>query len=219
MLKESFYWQLVSDYLHRNGLSGVLSIDLETLIRSPSDFLTNERIIAVSLTYFNDGLETELFVARDDTDQEEDRILELLDSFVANFHPGIIIGYNQSGYDLPLLRLKMRRRSYAKQLWNLKYSLSVAYCLDMMPVISDYLAEIDGDYKYRKLSEVVNHETFSSLDLDRKKSLVHRENMNVGEVIEELWRSGSKDFVEYCRGDTRDVLSIFMSVFSAQERS
>lgn len=209
---------MVGSYVKRHGLESVLSIDLETLIRNQGDFLTDERIIAISLTYYNSGLETELFIARDDSLEEENRILNQLDSFLANFQPSIIIGYNQSGYDLPLLRLKMRKRSYSRQLWNLKYFLSVSYCLDMMQVIADYLSEVDGDYRYRKLSEVVNHDSFSHIELDRKKSLVLRENMSIGEVIEELWRSGSRDFVEYCRGDTRDIMSIFMDMFSADSR-
>lgn len=216
MLRDTFYRQLVQDYLRINGTTGVLSIDLETLIRNQSDFLTDERIIAISLTYYNTDLETELYIAKNDSREEEDRLLDLLDAFVANFQPGIIIGYNQSGYDIPLLRLKMRKRSYARQLWNLKYSLSVAYCLDMMPVIADYLSAIDGDYRYRKLSEVVTHDSFSALALDRKKEVVIREDRNIGEVIEELWRSGSSDFIEYCRGDTRDIFSIFMDIFRAK---
>ena len=207
---------MVKNFIQKHGLGNVLSIDLEALIRNPSDFLTDERIIAVSLTYFNNGLETELFIARDDSLEEEDRILNELDSFVANFQPSIIIGYNHSGYDLPLLRLKMRKRSYSRQLWNLKYFLSVAYSLDMMPVIADHLAALDGDYKYRKLSDVVNHDNFLHLGLDRKKDLVIREDKNIGEVIEELWRTGSRDFIEYCKGDTRDILSIFMDIFQIE---
>lgn len=213
MLNDAFYIDIVKPFVKRNGLRNVVSIDLECLIRNQNDFLTDERIIAVSLSYINSDMETELFIARDDSVEEEDRILNQLDSFMANFQPGIIIGYNHAGYDLPLLRLKMRKRPYSRQLWNLKYYLSVAYCLDMMPVISDFLGKVDGDYKYRKLSEVVNHESFAHLDLDRKKSLVIRDNKNIGEVIEELWRSGSRDFLDYCRGDTRDVLSIFTDIF------
>lgn len=216
-MTDTFYGSIVKSLVGESGLERVLSIDLETLIRNQADFLTDERIIAVSLSYFEDGgMNTELFVARDDSLQEEDFLLDRLDSFIQSFRPTLIIGYNQSGYDLPLLRLKMRKRSYSRQLWNLKYYLSVSYCLDMMPVISDFLGSLDGDYKYRKLSEVVKHHSFAHLELDRKKELVLRDGKNIGEVIEELWRSGSEDFVEYCRGDTRDVLSIFTDIFKME---
>lgn len=208
-----YYGKIVKEFLRETGIGSVLSIDLETLIRNTNDFLTGERIIAVSLSYYDPDLKTDLYIAHDDTDQEEDRILSLLDSFIASFKPGIIIGYNHSGYDIPLLRLKMRRRTYEKQLWNLKYYLAVSYCLDMMPVISDYLGNIDGDYKYRKLSQVVADEAFRHLELDRKKDLVIREGKNVGEVIEGLWRAGSRDFEDYCRGDTRDLLMLFRDIF------
>lgn len=204
---------MVRPFVSSHGFESVLSLDLETIIRSRNDFLTNERIIAISVTYFSDGLQTKLFIAENDTDEEEDRILNDLDRFILDFKPSIIIGYNQCGYDIPLLRLKMRRRNYSSQLWNLKYFLSVAYCLDMMQVISDYLAGIDGDYRFRKLSDVVIHEGFGHLPLDRKKSIVIRDGKNIGEVIEELWRSGSPDFLEYCRGDTRDIFTIFRDLF------
>ncbi len=213
MLSAQYYSKIVKQFVNEAGIGSLLSIDLETLIRNTSEFLTGERIIAVSLSYYDPELKTELYIAQDDSEQEEDRILSQLDSFIASFRPGIIIGYNHSGYDIPLLRLKMRQRAYEKQLWNLKYYLSVSYCLDMMPVVSDFLGSIDGDYKYRKLSDVVANGVFSHLDLDRKKDLVIKEGKNVGEVIEELWRSGSTDFEEYCRGDTRDLLSIFRDIF------
>lgn len=213
-MTDTFYSSIVRTLVEGNGVDRILSIDLETLIRNQNDFLTDERIIAVSVSYFEDGdMKTDLMLAQNDSRQEEDRLLDQLDSFVQAFRPILIIGYNQSGYDLPLLRLKMRKRPFARQLWNLKYYLSVSYCLDMMPVISDFLGSLDGDYKYRKLSEVVKHDSFAHLELERKKELVLKENKNIGEVIEELWRSGSSDFVEYCRGDTRDVLSIFMDIF------
>ena len=179
--------------------------------------LSNERIIVVSLSYFAPEMKTELYIARDDSQAEEDRILSLLDTFIGNFRPAIIIGYNHTGYDLPLIRMKLKNRSYGKQLWNLKYFLSVSYCLDMMQVIADHLAAFDGDYKFRKLSEVVVHESFGHLNLDRKKYLVIKDGKNIGETIEEMWRSGSSDFEDYCRGDTRDVLSIFQEIFHSSE--
>jgi DNA polymerase elongation subunit (family B) len=219
ILRDSKYSQLVKPFIASHGTETVLSIDLETLIRSQKDFLTDERIIAISLTFYNNGLQTELFIANNDSVEEEDRLLNELDRFMLEFKPSIIIGYNQCGYDIPLIRLKMRNRTYSRQLWNLKYFLSVAYCLDMMPVISDYLAALDGDYRFRKLSEVVIHEGFSHLPLDRKKSVVIKDGKNIGEVIEELWRSRSTEFLEYCRGDTRDVFTIFRDIFGSSEAS
>lgn len=87
----------------------------------------------------------------------------------------------------------------------------------MMQVIADHLAAFDGDYKFRKLSDVVVHESFGHLNLDRKKHLVIKDGKNIGETIEEMWRSGSSDFEDYCRGDTRDVLSIFQEIFRSSE--
>ncbi len=217
-MRDKFYKGIVSDYVNRSQSNHVVAIDLETIIRNPNEFLSNERIIVVSVSYFAPEMKTELYIARDDSQAEEERILTSLDTFIGNFRPAIIIGYNHTGYDIPLIRMKLKNRSYGKQLWNLKYFLSVAYCLDMMQVIADHLAAFDGDYRFRKLSEVVVHEAFGHLNLDRKKYLVIKDGKNIGEAIEEMWRSGSSDFEDYCRGDTRDILSIFQEIFCSSER-
>ncbi len=207
------YEVLIPAIIKAEGKNCVLSIDLESLITRKEQFLTYERIIAVSLSYMDGDMKTELYVGEDDTSDSEIEILTKLDKFMGDFAPSVIIGYNETGYDIPLLRMKMAKLPYGKQLWNLKHFLSVSYALDMMQVIADFLGKYDGDYRFRKLSEVVNHEAFADLPLDRKKHLVLRDDMNIGEVIQEMWKSKAPEFLEYCRGDTRDVLSIFNYIF------
>jgi DNA polymerase elongation subunit (family B) len=130
-----------------------------------------------------------------------------------DLNPSIIIGYNHSGYDVPLIRIKMNRRSYSKQLWNLKRILSTSYLLDMMYVIADDLYEFDGDYRLRKLSEVVIHPRYGELKLQRSKYLTKREGMPVNKAIELMWKEEPDNFREYCSGDTRDLMSIFSYIF------
>lgn len=197
----------------------MISLDLETLIHKQRDFLTNEPIIAVSISYFKDSINTELFVAKNDSKEEEENILIKSGNFVSSLEPAIIIGYNHTGYDVPLLQMKLKSHSVFSQLYKFKYYLATSYVLDMMYVVADYLYSYDGDYRLRKLSEVVSHEAFSSLDLDRKKNLVIKEGKGVGEVIEDLWKSGSNDFIDYIRGDTRDILKIFFRLFSQEKSS
>ncbi|MCL4340589.1 MAG: hypothetical protein M1431_00610 [Candidatus Thermoplasmatota archaeon] len=209
------YSSIVPKILRKFGIQSVLSIDLETIILNRNNFLTNETIIAVSLSYVADDLKTELFISQGEDTDSETQLLQKLDLFLDTFRPSLIIGYNQTGYDIPLLRIKMARLPYARQIWNAKYVLSTAYCLDMMQVISDFLGDYDGDYRYRKLSDVVSHEAFMNLPLDRKKQVVIRDDMNIGEAIYDLWKRGSPEFMEYCRGDTRDVLNIFRYIFRA----
>ncbi len=191
----------------------MISLDLETIIHKQRDFLTNEPIIAVSVSYFKDSINTELFVAKNESIEEEENILIKSGNLISSLEPAIIIGYNHTGYDIPLLQMKLKSHSIFSQLYKLKYYLATSYIVDMMYVVADYLYSYDGDYRLRKLSEVVMHEAFSDLRLDRKKDLVIKEGKGVGEVIEDLWRSGSNDFVDYIRGDTRDILEIFFRLF------
>jgi DNA polymerase family B, exonuclease domain. len=192
----------------------VVAIDLETLIDTPADFLTGERIIAVSMSYMDiNELKTDVLVAKDSSTNEEDRILKEFDRKMRDLNPSIIIGYNHSGYDVPLIRIKMNRRSYSKQLWNLKRILSTSYLLDMMYVIADDLYEFDGDYRLRKLSEVVIHPRYQDLKLQRSKYLTKREGMPVNKAIELMWKEEPNNFREYCSGDTKDLMSIFTYIF------
>jgi DNA polymerase elongation subunit (family B) len=195
-------------------MDSVVAIDLETLIDTPADFLTGERIIAVSMSYMDiNELKTDVLVAKDSSTNEEDRILKEFDRKMRDLNPSIIIGYNHSGYDVPLIRIKMNRRSYSKQLWNLKRILSTAYLLDMMYVIADDLYEYDGDYRLRKLSEVVIHPRYGELQLQRSKYLTKREGIPVNKAIELMWREEPDNFRDYCTGDTRDLMSIFSYIF------
>ncbi|MCL5988978.1 MAG: hypothetical protein M1166_01445 [Candidatus Thermoplasmatota archaeon] len=201
------------------GYEHVISLDLETIIRKQRDFLTNEPIIAVSVSYFKDSINTELFVAKNESIEEEENILIKSGNLISSLEPAIIIGYNHTGYDIPLLQMKLKSHSIFSQLYKFKYYLATSYIVDMMYVVADYLYSYDGDYRLRKLSEVVMHEAFSDLNLDRKKNLVIKEGRGVGEVIEDLWKSGSDDFIDYIRGDTRDILEIFFRLFPVEKSS
>ena len=197
----------------------MISLDLETIIRKQRDFLTNEPIIAVSVSYFKDSINTELFVAKNESIEEEENILIKSGNLISSLEPAIIIGYNHTGYDIPLLQMKLKSHSIFSQLYKFKYYLATSYIVDMMYVVADYLYSYDGDYRLRKLSEVVMHEAFSDLNLDRKKNPVIKEGRGVGEVIEDLWKSGSDDFIDYIRGDTRDILEIFFRLFPVEKSS
>lgn len=208
------YRNVVNHILELNKTNCVVAIDLETLIDTPADFLTGERIIAISLSFLDEnGIKTEVLVARDESKEEEDRILRDFDRRMGELDPAIIIGYNHSGYDVPLIRIKMNRRGYSKQLWNLKRILSVCYLLDMMYVIADDLYAFDGDYRLRKLSDVVIHPGYEALKLQRSKYLTKREGMPVNKAIELMWREEPDNFREYCSGDSRDLISIFYFIF------
>ncbi|MEM0158587.1 MAG: hypothetical protein QXV22_01360 [Thermoplasmataceae archaeon] len=215
--EEGAYLSIISKIVSEYGITRVLAVDLETLIRKQEDFLTGEQIIAASVAFVNESeniVKTEVFVSEGDGEPYEDQVLLSLDRFFAEFRPLIVIGYNHTGYDFPLLRIKMLRRSYNRQLWNLKYFLSTSYCPDMMYIIAYDLFRRTGDYKIRKLSDVVVHPEYSNLQLMRAKVRVTSLGVPVNEAIERLWREKSPDFIEYCKGDVHDILVILRSLLS-----
>lgn len=190
----------------------ILSIDLETLIDSPDDFLNGERIIAVSLSYGHFPFSTEVYIAKDDTEYSEKEILKRLDRFLGEYRPNVIIGYNHTGYDIPLIQSKTRTYPYADQLWNFKYYCGTAIVTDMMYVIAEDLESVE-DFRIRKLRDVVSHPRYADLNLRRTKEIVNINGMNVGQAIRHLWKNERDKFLEYCQGDTEDVLSIFYHIF------
>lgn len=194
----------------------VLAIDLETLVDSSNGFLTGERIIAASISRGFREISTEVLVADEDSADEENRILHELDSLLQVADPEVIIGYNHTGYDLPLLQMKTRNRQYDDQLWNLKYYLGTSYTLDMMYVIAHDLQDSGDRYRIRKLRHAVDHEKYAILPLMRVKGLAVSETMNPGEAIREMWLHDRDSFLKYCRGDTHDILAIYHYIFSGQ---
>ncbi len=192
----------------------VVAIDLETLVEPERGFLSGESIIAVSLSMGLGKIRTEVLVSDEDTPEEENRILHELDSILQSASPEVIIGYNHTGYDLPLLQMKTRNRGYDSQLWNVKYYLGTAYTLDMMYVIALDLEDGGERYRMRKLMDAVNHNRYSELPLMRVKELAVSEGKGKGEVIRDLWRNDREKFLKYCEGDTHDILAIYHSIFS-----
>ncbi|MCL5437967.1 MAG: hypothetical protein M1148_02065 [Candidatus Thermoplasmatota archaeon] len=194
----------------------IVSLDLETLVKQPGGFLSGERIIAVSMSYGLPDVKTEIFVAEDDSDREEYRILNHANTLMRTIDPSVIIGYNHSGYDIPLIQIKIKKYPYDRKLRSLEYYLGTAWCLDMMYVISDDLAKDDGDRYIRKLDDVVIHDRYAKLDLKRVKGLARRPGMNKGQAIEEMWKNDRDSFRSYCEGDTHDLLIILQDILSSQ---
>lgn len=221
MQAKQYHRDMVSsdtEILNGNRVSGkdlnkVMAIDLETLVDLKNGFLTGERIIAISVSTGYPDTRTHVLIAEEDSEEEENRVLKAFDRMMGESDPDILIGYNHTGYDIPLLQLKMRNRPYSEQLWNLKYYLGTAYTLDMMYVIAHDIHAFGGEFRIRKLRDAVGHEKYRNLPLMRAKDLVVSPTMNVGEAIKNLWINDRENFTKYCKGDTHDILKIFYSIF------
>ena len=190
----------------------IASIDLETLMPPGTKFLSGERIIAISISWIDREIMSKVYISEGDSEDSEYNILSLLNEKLGELSPDIIIGYNHTGYDIPLIQMKIKRMSYSQRLRNIERVFGTAYCLDMMYVISDDLGKYDGDNYIRKLDEVVTHEKYDHLPLLRAKNLVHLDGMSKAEAIDYLWKNDRDKFVKYCIGDTRDLLLILMDM-------
>lgn len=188
----------------------VLAFDLETLVKNNS-FLANERIIAISVT--TSDMKTRLMIADNDSEDEEYRILLDFNKLIADYRPEIIIGFNHAAYDIPLIYTKLVKLAYAKQLWDLKFFFATSFIVDMMYICAMDLFSWTGEYKIRGLKKLLEHERYSKLPLDKKKDIVEIDGMNKAEAIESLWKTDRNKFMEYCKGDTRDVLILYNYIF------
>ena len=191
----------------------VLAFDLETLVKNNS-FLANERIIAISIT--TSDMKTRLMIADNDSEDEEYRILLDFNKLIADYRPEIIIGFNHAAYDIPLIYTKLVKLPYAKQLWDLKFFFATSFIVDMMYICAMDLFSWTGEYKIRGLKKLLEHERYSKLPLDNKKGIVEIDGMNKAEAIENLWKTDRNKFMEYCKGDTRDVLILYNYIFKGK---
>lgn len=204
--------QKISDFISLNPELVVCAFDLETLIDDSLTFLTGERIIAISASFFSQSIKSFTFVAESDTAREEMRILRELDEKFAEFAPDIIIGYNHTGYDIPLIMTKIKNLKYEDRTRNLEYYFGTSWCMDMMYLLAEDLYVYDGFHKIRKLDEVLVHEKYRTLKTMKTKSNVQIEGMNKAEAIKHLWLNDRKKFTEYSLGDSYDVLVLFKEI-------
>ena len=188
----------------------ILAFDLETLVKNNS-FLANERIITVSVT--TSDMKTTLMIADNDSEEEEYRILTQFNNLIAEYKPEVIIGFNHAAYDIPLIYTKLVKLSYSKQLWDLKFFFATSFIVDLMYVCAMDLFTWTGEYKIRGLKKLLEHERYSKLPLDNKKSIVEIDGMNKAEAIENLWKTDRNKFKQYCEGDTRDVVTLYNYIF------
>ncbi len=207
------YKHAVKSLLSGNRKPVIASIDVESLMPRGSVFLSGERIIAISYSLLTDKIHTNVFVSDDDSESSEYNLLSALDSKIKENDPDIIIGYNHTGYDIPLIQMKIKKLSYENRLRSIERSFGTAYCLDMMYVIADDLGSYDGDYHIRKLDDVVTHERYLNLPLQRAKYLTHIDGKTKGEAIRDLWMNDRRSFIRYCAGDSSDLIYIFMDIF------
>ncbi|MCL4334583.1 MAG: hypothetical protein M1402_00570 [Candidatus Thermoplasmatota archaeon] len=193
----------------------ICSFDLETLVVDSGGFLKGERIISVSICErVQSEIKCQVFIAESDSYSEEMRILRDLDQRMAEISPDIILGYNHTGYDIPLIMTKIKTLRWEDRLRNLEFYFGTSWCLDMMYLVSEDVFNRTGSYKTRKLSETLTLDLYRDLPTMKVKGISEIENMNKGEAIKFLWNERRDDFFKYSLGDSYDLLVLFDNIMS-----
>jgi DNA polymerase elongation subunit (family B) len=209
----------------------VVSIDLETKITKKEDFLSGERILAVGMARrMASGIESRTFTLKEETDEAEIALLYEAARYLQEARPLVLLGYNISGYDFPLLCLKLkwhddllRNRStdgkpvFPREYWALKDALTRTYILDLMHPLRFEIARHDkATPKYKSLADVVDHQCYASLPLMRRKQLASSSSQEgKGARIYSMWKAKDPDFERYLEGDVHDVLVLAECLYGA----
>ena len=214
-----------------------VSVDLETKIEKKSDFLSGERLLGIGFARRNrDGsAETRTLRLNEDTDDAEVELLNEAARWLYGVRPLLLLGYNISGYDYPLLALKVKwyddraranckegeKPSFPREYWALKDALTRGFVLDMMHPLRFVMAKHEGGTaKYRSLAYSVAHPMFAHVPLMRRKELAQpgrREGkdaqMGKGQKIYEMWKTRDPMFESYLEGDVHDVLLLAEEIY------
>lgn len=205
----------VIEWAVSNGQSDrVVSLDLETKVLSPDKFLTNETVLSIAFARRAcNRVDSKILTLEEESAESEGELFSHANQFIESVRPLVIVGYNITGYDVPLLQTKLR--SFPTPYWAIKDMIGRAFVLDLKDPLKFELANFDGSrLKIRCLEEVLNHERFSHLPLMKAKNVLNGANKEEkGIKIYEMWRKHSADFEKYAIGDVVDVLALFEELY------
>ena len=191
-----------------SGCTKIMALDLETWITK--GFLKNERIIAVSIATI-DGY-TEIFTG-DYGHDDQIELIGKLSVMMDEYKPEVIIGYNHTSYDIPLMNTNTVNMAFGDKFWPMKYYLGTSYVLDMMYVCALHGATLSGEYRIRSLKKVVSAPEYSHLNLLRSKDEIDIPGMSKGDAIVWAWKNARDSFLRYCRGDVQDLIELYRHIF------
>lgn len=180
----------------------VISFDMETHVPDPDHFLTDERILSVSLArrvMEENGIEVKtLFLQKEDDDSEKELLREL-DGVLSAIKPLGVVGYGLRNYDIPLL--VMRKERYKPPvLWKLIDMIESAVHVDLY-----HLLKRKG---YRKLNEALTSSEFGQLPLKRVVDIIPTDRVEKGKEIFRLWKENREELKKYSEGEVHDMLLI-----------
>ncbi|HII53440.1 hypothetical protein COT30_02545 [Candidatus Micrarchaeota archaeon CG08_land_8_20_14_0_20_49_17] len=226
---EEFTQAIMDIVKSRRQWGRVVSLDLETKVLE-GEFLSNERILAAGIAYREGGIVKHgVAMLDEETDESEFLLLKKVGSFFTQVRPLVLLGYNISGYDYPLISTKLKQWGdhsakhgekrdgkpiFPQEYWALKDALTRSYILDLMHVARFAIAKQDNTTpKYLSLEKVIDHPMFAEVPLMRKKHLAGEVKAEKGKKIYEMWKNNDQHLSEYLNADVHDTLLIAEKLF------
>ncbi len=128
--------------LLRNNGHKVISLDLETKLMDPNEFLTNEPILSISFArrrsgkpMTGDAIEVKTLFLESEEDGSEKKLLEEFDRELETIKPLGVVGYGIRNYDITLLSIKKTRYKLQQPPWKLIDMLESAVHIDIYHVL------------------------------------------------------------------------------------
>ena len=196
----------------------VISLDIESAPLKDTDFLTNERILAIAIAkrvsgefMSENGVEVKSWLLDEDSDKGEYKLLEDFSKGLKP-EPLAVIGYGIRDYDLPLLSIKMKRydpdiaivRSRiptVRKLWPIINMLERAVHLDLM-------TRLRFELKVSGFDEILDYQKFSHLPLRRIKHAILPKGKSRGEHSCAIWREKPEEIKTLVEAHAHDILLI-----------
>jgi hypothetical protein len=217
-------WMLKNDDWHR-----AVSVDIEI----PLGALDDPKRIALSVAVArrtHNGIEIRKFVLDEETIDDEARVFRELGNAFQQIRPLLLIGFNISRFDQPVLCLKLRQlenlfkqeRRYEPWYWALRETIGRSYVLDMMDPVRFEIAKHDrGRPKFVKLEDAIAHPMFRHLPFKNSKSIVSgrmvpSQDDTKWAVIHGLWEKDRNLFEQYIEGDVHDTLLLTEDIFCSK---
>ena len=133
--------------LSSNWKDRVVSLDIETHVKSKEDFLTDEYILSIALATRSSGnltsspgIEVEVLILEDENEEAELNLLLELNKWLGQCRPLSLIGYGLRAYDIPLLLKKNRkyREHLDRPLWKIIDALQQSVHIDLCAMLKTW---------------------------------------------------------------------------------
>lgn len=222
---DDFQKIVIGSLKENQTLDRMVSVDIE------ADLGTFEKpqqpILSISTARRVDGkIDIKKFVLENETGEDEARIFNEFGSFCQEVKPLVLLGYGLSGFDLPVMMLKIRilekqfkkDGKYQPGYWSIRETMGRSYFLDILDPVRFEIGKFDNvSPKFVRLENAISHARFNKIPFMNTKNVVSdlmtTSGMDKWNAIHSLWENDRSDFNKYIEGDVHDTLLLAENLF------